>query len=70
MAKPSAQTAVRLEQELLDRIDALAENLSTEWNRVSRSDAMRAAILRGLPDLEAEAERVKAARLAVGKKPR
>ena len=65
MARPSAQTAVRLEQELLDRIDALAVSLSTEWNRVSRSDAMRACILRGLPALEDEAQRVGQARVAV-----
>jgi len=64
MARPSAQTAVRLEQDLLDRIDALAVALSTEWNRVSRSDAMRAAILRGLPELEDEAKRVAVARAA------
>jgi len=67
MAKPSEQTAIRLTGELLARIDRLAENLSTEWNAVSRSDAIRAAILRGLPSLEEEAERVKAARVAPAK---
>ena len=64
MARPSAQTAVRLEQELLDRIDRLSEKLSTPWAKVSRSDTMRADMLAGLPILEDEAERVSAARAA------
>ncbi len=50
------QIAVRLEPDLLKRIDAVAPKLSTEWRQASRSDVIRALIMKALPLLEAEGE--------------
>lgn len=44
--------AVRLEDELVARLDALIPSLSMPWKKATRSDAIRAAILAGLPLLE------------------
>jgi hypothetical protein len=43
--------SVRLEPEVLDRVDALIPLFSTEEHAATRSDAMRALILRGLEHL-------------------
>jgi hypothetical protein len=43
---------VRLPAEELARVDALLPTLSTPWRTATRSDALRAAILAGLPLLE------------------
>ena len=50
------QIAVRLEPDLLKRIDAVAPKLSTEWRQASRSDVIRALIMKALPSLEAEGD--------------
>jgi len=56
MASPTTQIAVRLDHELLARVDAIAEKLSEEWSasgrKASRSDALRAIILAGLAATE------------------
>lgn len=56
MAPPTTQIAVRLDHELLARVDAVAEKLSVEWSssgrKASRSDALRAIILAGLSATE------------------
>jgi hypothetical protein len=43
------QIAVRLDPELLARIDAIAPKLSTEAHEASRSDVIRALVKRALP---------------------
>ena len=55
--------AMRLDPEILARVDALAAKLSTPYQRTSRSEAIRMAMLMGLPLAELEAERVAAARI-------
>lgn len=62
MATPGTQMAMRLDNDLLARIDALAATLSTAYQKTSRSEAIRMALLMGLPLAEAEAARVAAAR--------
>ncbi len=57
--RPAAHVAVRLEADVIARIDALMEPLSTEWLRLSRSDALRAIIMRGLPLVEADVRAAK-----------
>jgi hypothetical protein len=44
--------SVRLESEILDRVDALIPVLSTTEHAATRSDAMRALILSGLDHLK------------------
>lgn len=56
------QIAVRLEAELLARVDAVAPKLSTEWRHASRSDVIRALIVKALPLLEGEGEHAEAKR--------
>ncbi len=51
------QTAVRLSHETVERIDRLAERISQPGLTVTRSEALRLAILRGLDVLEAEQRR-------------
>jgi hypothetical protein len=46
------QTAVRLSSEIVQRIDVLADRISQPGLTVSRSEALRYAILRGLEALE------------------
>ncbi|MBI5538013.1 MAG: hypothetical protein HY898_35145 [Deltaproteobacteria bacterium] len=48
------QIAVRLEAELLARIDALAPKLSTDVHTANRSDVIRALVKKALPAYEAE----------------
>jgi hypothetical protein len=48
--------AVRLKPAELARLDAQARRLSTSWRDATRSDALRAAILKGLALMEKEAE--------------
>ena len=47
--------AVRMDDTLLARVDALIPVLSTNWHRASRSDVLRACILAGLPVIEKRA---------------
>lgn len=51
------QTAVRLSHEVIERIDGFAERISQPGLPVSRSEALRRAIIRGLEALEAEQRR-------------
>ena len=51
---PKEHVAVRLDNETLSRVDALAEVLSTPWHEATRSDVLRAVILAGLEGLEKE----------------
>jgi hypothetical protein len=46
--KSKDHVAVRLEPELVVKIDALAKELATEWHQAKRSDALRLVIIRGL----------------------
>ena len=52
--KPKKHVAVRLDSEEIARIDALLPRLSEPWRKATRSDALRAALLRGLELLEQE----------------
>jgi predicted DNA-binding protein len=50
----SLQTAVRLENETVARIDALAVKLSRPGLTLTRADVFRMALAEGLPILEKE----------------
>ena len=50
---PSHHVSVRLQQPILDRVDALIPSLSTPWHAVNRSDVLRALIVEGLGVFEA-----------------
>jgi predicted transcriptional regulator len=57
---PSARTATvtiafRAPEALAHRLDKLAADLSTGWRKVKRSELARAALERGLAELEREA---------------
>ena len=56
----STQIAVRLEDDLLGRIDAVIPKIRQLWHEPTRSDVVRAALLQGLPAIEAEAARLAA----------
>lgn len=60
MTPKPTQIAVRLEDELLQRIDAVIPKIRTLWHDPTRSDVVRAALLQGLPFIEKEAERLAA----------
>jgi len=50
--KRRTHTAIRLDPETAERIDALTPSLSTPWHKATRSDALRALIIAGLDVLE------------------
>ncbi len=52
--KPTQHVAVRLDEGVVARIDALLPRLSTEWRAGKRSDALRALILLGLQRVDAD----------------
>lgn len=52
MAK-NIHAACKVDEETRDRLDALLPFLSTEYHQATRSDALRAVVLKGLPVLEA-----------------
>jgi hypothetical protein len=60
-SKPKAKrssarhVAVRLDPEVIDRIDALLADVSSAWIAANRSDVLRKVILSGLRTLEARA---------------
>lgn len=54
--KRTAHVAVRLDEETLARIDALAAKLSTEWHDATRSEALRLLIGEALARLEGDPE--------------
>jgi hypothetical protein len=49
---PPHHVSVRLDPEILARVDALAPAFSTEWHAATRSDIVRALILDALPRFE------------------
>ena len=51
---PGVQTAVRLDPELLARLDAVATKLSRPGLDVTRADAIRIALATGLQAIEKE----------------
>jgi predicted DNA-binding protein len=51
---PAVQTAVRLDPELLVRLDAVATKLSRPGLEVTRADAIRIALATGLQAIEKE----------------
>jgi len=51
---PAKHVAVRLDDDLRERVEALIPRLSTEWLACTMSDALRACIVRGVPLVEAE----------------
>lgn len=52
--KHQTQTAIRLTDELLERVDRLAERMSAAGVPITRADVHRLAVLRGVERLEAE----------------
>ena len=52
------QFAIRLDDDLLDRIDALVPKLSTPWHEATRTDVIRACLLEGLPKIEQMASKL------------
>lgn len=55
--EPQTQTAIRLPDSLLARIDKLATRLSQPGMAVTRAEVLRLAAFRGVADLEAEAKK-------------
>ena len=51
---PTVQTAIRLDQDVLDRLDAVAAKLSRPGLAITRSDAIRVCLLTGLQANEKE----------------
>ncbi|MEP7124435.1 MAG: hypothetical protein ABJE95_26140 [Byssovorax sp.] len=47
--------SVRLEPEIIARVDALEPHFSTQWRPATRSDVLRALILTALASHEAQA---------------
>jgi predicted DNA-binding protein len=51
---PTIQTAIRLDRDLIERLDAVADKLSRPGLAVTRSDAMRICLMTGLEAIEKE----------------
>ena len=51
---PTQQIAVRLDADVIGRLDAIAVKLSRPGLPVNRTDALRAALAEGMPILESE----------------
>jgi predicted DNA-binding protein len=51
---PAVHLAFRIPTALSERIDRLARELSTPWHEANRSELARAALERGLDELEKE----------------
>jgi hypothetical protein len=54
MASPKIHVAVRLDPEHVAQLDTLIPAISTPWHRATRSDALRALVIRGLKTLPAD----------------
>jgi len=54
---PQVQTAIRLPESLLDRVDKLAEKMSQPGMRVTRAEVLRLATFRGIDQLEGEGKK-------------
>lgn len=48
------QTALRVPESLLERIDKIAESMSRDGIRITRADVLRSAVFRGIEQLETE----------------
>jgi predicted transcriptional regulator len=59
MAKkpPSQQVSVRLDDDVIDRLDVLAASLSRPGLPLTRADAMRIAIATGLESIASESKK-------------
>jgi len=55
----TTQVALRIEDAVLARVDALVDKLSPPGMSLARSEVLRAALLRGVESLEAEHSRKK-----------
>jgi predicted DNA-binding protein len=51
---PTVQTAVRLDTEVIARLDAIAGKLSRPGLEVTRTDALRIALMTGMEVIEKE----------------
>lgn len=51
---PAEHVAVRLDAEVIARLDALIPAFTTEWLEANRSHVLRAVIMRGLPQVEVD----------------
>lgn len=54
MGDNQVQTAIRIPESWLDRLDKIAEKMSQPGVRVTRSEALRAMVHRGMNEFEAE----------------
>jgi predicted transcriptional regulator len=52
--EPTVQTAVRLDAEVVARLDAIAAKMSRPGLEVTRTDALRIALMTGLEKIEKE----------------
>jgi predicted DNA-binding protein len=52
--EPKEQIAIRLERATLKRLDALAQKLERPGESLTRADALRMALARGIEVLEAD----------------
>jgi uncharacterized protein (DUF4415 family) len=51
---PSVQTAVRLDADVIDHLDTIAKKLSRPGLEVTRTDALRIALMTGIEVIEKE----------------
>ena len=56
-SEPPDTIGVRAPQALVTRLDELAKLMSTPWHKASRSEAIRAALERGVEAMEREVGR-------------
>jgi len=57
-SKPATQVTVRIDNDWLERLDALSTALSRPGLELTRVDAIRMAIARGLQEMEREQRRI------------
>jgi hypothetical protein len=60
---PTRHVAVRLDDTIMTRIDALIPSLSTPWHEATRSDALRSLVHLGLDKMKNGHETAPASRL-------
>jgi predicted DNA-binding protein len=56
-SEEQVQTAIRLPQSLLDRLDRLAEKMSQPGMKITRTEVLRLALFKGVDQLEAEGKK-------------
>ena len=56
-SEEQVQTALRLSKSLLARVDKVAARMSQPGMRVTRAEALRLAVFRGIDGLEEEAKK-------------